>query len=123
MSKSIIVFAGAALTAALGTSPAAAENQRLMIVEKVAVAHADLDLTTRDGAQAMLARLDRAASAACGGKPTAMSTDPLAAARQREYAKCNAAALDSATMHLGAPLVRAAHVSRGEPAAYAAKDN
>lgn len=123
MSKSILFVATAALAFG-GADPGVATESRKLIVEKVTVSHADIDLGTPAGAEAMLARLDRAASEACGGRPPPMlNSDGLAAAVKREHRRCMAAALYAAVQGLGAPLVSAAYVSRGPDVRYASKEH
>lgn len=123
MSKSILFAAGAAL-ACLCASPGLAKESRKLIVERVTVSHADLDLRTHADAEAMLARLDRAASDACGGRPApTVNMDGLAAAIRREHRRCTTATLEAAVHGLGAPLVSAAYVSRGPDVRYASKEH
>ena len=111
----ILLFAGAAgLLAMLSSHRAVAEAERPLVVRVQRVAYGDLDLTTAAGADAMLRRLDRAASRACGGRPSRSANDPLSAAKSRDFRHCKVSAIDVATLHLDAPLVRTAWLRRDE---------
>lgn len=93
------------------------------IVANINVRHGDLDLADKSGAETMLARLDKAATKACGGKPMS-ATDldhQMTQARLDEHRRCKAAAIDRATLKLGAPVVRAAWLGRVKATHYAAK--
>lgn len=69
-------------------------------VPTVTVSSGGLDLSRPDGAREMLARLTRAASAVCGGKPGPADLD-----RASNYRACTREALDGAVARLGAPLI------------------
>lgn len=112
--KRVILASGAALLAVVAAGPAAAQTDRSLIVERVAVAHGDLDLATTAGADAMLGRLTDAASRACGGKPRSSHADPLGPAKLRAYRLCKVGAIDTATLALAAPRVRALWLEDGE---------
>jgi len=66
----------------------------------VTVSSGGLDLGRGDDARAMLARLTRAASAVCGGKPGPADLD-----KTSNYRACMQEALDGAVARLGAPLI------------------
>ncbi|MDT8757245.1 UrcA family protein [Sphingomonas psychrotolerans] len=101
------------LLAGDAANPAVAQKSHALIVTEVSVPHGDLDLASEVDATAMLARLDKAATRACGGRPVVVTaTDPLAAAKKREYERCKAAALDASIARLGAPRVRAARLDQ-----------
>ena len=105
----ISIAIGAGLIVAGFASPTSAQRSQANIVAHVHVPHGDLDLTSEAGAKAMLARIDEAASKACGGKPvTGMAMDQVGQAKKREYRRCKAAAMNSGVSGLGAPRVRAA---------------
>lgn len=106
--KIFFLAGGLGLLAAAGAEPAAAQNAPSFIIEQVKVSHGDLDLGTEQGADAMLARLSGAASAACGRKPRSGVGDPLGPSKQRIYRLCVVAAIDNATLQLNAPMVRTA---------------
>ena len=93
------------------------------IVANVNVRHGDLDLADKAGAETMLVRLEKAAAKACGGKSTSPTSldHQMAQARLREHRRCKAAAIDSATLKLGAPVVRAAWLGRAKATHHAAK--
>lgn len=126
--KRVLYTSCAGLLALCSTAPALAADQPLyaadkagVSVEQVGVRYGDLDLATTSGAAAMLARIEEAASDACGGNPgPANSGDVLGQPRRNEYRRCRIAAIDVATIRLAAPLVRAAWLERGD-AALAAK--
>ena len=117
--KTFLLASGVALLAIVATGPAAAQTTRSLIIEQVKVRHGDLDLATERGAGAMLARLDNAASRACGGKPGPMLGDSLGPAKQRAYRLCKVAAIDAATLTLNAPRVRAVWLEQGEAIRFA----
>ena len=104
----LLLAGGLGLMAAASAAPAAAQTAHSYIIEHVKVSHGDLDLTTQQGAEKMLARLSGAASAACGRKPRTGVGDPLGPSKQRIYRLCVVAAIDNATLQLNAPLVRTA---------------
>lgn len=104
--KTLLLASGAALVATVAT-PAAASKPPSLIIAHVEVRHGDLNLATGAGAGTMLERLSAAASNACGGRPRPTSSDPLGPSKQRAYRLCRIAAIDTATLRLDAPLVRA----------------
>ena len=106
--KTFFLAGGLGLLAVAGAEPATAQNAHSLIIQQVKVSHGDLDLTTEQGAETMLARLSGAASAACGRKPRTGVGDPLGPSKQRIYRLCVVAAIDNATLELNAPLVRTA---------------
>lgn len=106
--KTFFLAGGLSLLAVAGAEPATAQNAHSLIIQQVKVSHGDLDLTTEQGAETMLARLSGAASAACGRKPRTGVGDPLGPSKQRIYRLCVVAAIDNATLQLNAPLVRTA---------------
>ena len=117
--STILLASSATLLAALGPTPAAAADGSPTIIEDIAVRYGDIDLAAPAGAAAMLARLEAAASDACGGRPR-NRMDPILPAKQRAYRRCRIAALDAATLQLGAPLVRSAWLDRDETARHLA---
>ncbi|MGK6320399.1 UrcA family protein [Sphingomonas sp. DT-204] len=111
--KTILFAVGGSLFAIVSHVSATAQSADSIIVTDINVRYGDLDLTSKPGAETMLARLDKAAAKACGRKPmSAMSWDAMAQARAHEHRRCKAAAIENATMKLGAPLVRAAWLRR-----------
>lgn len=107
--KRISIMVGAGLVVAAMPAPAIAQGADPITVKHIGVPHADLDLKSESGARTMLERLEKAATKACGGKPLPpASWDQVGQAKQREHRRCKAAAIDGATLKLGAPLVRAA---------------
>ena len=117
--KTFLLATGASLLAIVAAGPAAAQATRALIIEQVEVEHGDLDLKTTADAEAMLVRLSDAASDACGGKPRQRHADPLGPAKQRAYLLCKVAAIDAATLSLGAPLVRGIWLENGEAIRFA----
>jgi UrcA family protein len=117
------IAAGAALAVALFSIPALAQGTHRNIVAHINVRQSDLDLRKPSGAATMLARLDRAATKACGGKPLSGTSwnNALADAKKREHLRCKAVAMDAATLQLGAPLVRAAWLDTAKATHHAAK--
>lgn len=113
-----LTFAFGAVLCAATLVPAHAQVAPARVVTNVQVRHGDLDLGSAPGARAMLARLDAAATRACGGRPApAMPGDQVGLAKQAEFRRCKAAAMESGTQRLGAPLVRTAWLGRKAPAA------
>lgn len=109
----VLLASSAGLLAAFAPPHAAAADERQAIIEHISVRYGDLDLTAPADAAAMLGRLEKAASEACGRLPQ-NAMDPLLAAKQRTYRRCRISALDAATLRLGAPLVRSAWLDRDE---------
>lgn len=121
--KRILLAVSIGLPAAIFPVLATAQGTDTNVVANINVRHGDLDLADKSGAETMLARLDKAAAKACGGKPmSATSLDhQMAQARLDEHRRCKAAAIDRATLKLGAPVVRAAWLGRVKATRYAAK--
>ena len=115
----VLLASSAGLLAAFQPAPSAAADESRAVIEHAKVRYGDLDLATPAGAEAMLARLEAAASEACGRLPQ-NAMDPLLAAKQRAYRRCRISALDAATLRLGAPLVRSAWLDRDETARHLA---
>jgi len=117
------ISAGAALAVALFSMPASAQGTNRNIVKHINVHQSDLDLRDPSGAATMLARLEQAATKACGGKPLSGTSwnNELAEAKTREHRRCKAAAIDAATLQLGTPLVRAAWLATAKATRHAAK--
>lgn len=111
--KSISIMRSAGLCAATLIIPAHAQVAPPQIVTEISVRYDDLDLESDAGTRAMLTRLDAAATKACGGKPSAaMSRDHVGMAKHLEYRRCKAAAMESSTLKLGSPRVRAAWLDK-----------
>ncbi|HOZ29018.1 MAG TPA: UrcA family protein [Hyphomonadaceae bacterium] len=70
------------------------------------VSYADLDLSTHEGARALLKRIDFAAKRICGPEP---SRSPLMPAVQAQYERCLEEAADNAVAKVNAPLLVALH--------------
>ncbi len=125
--KRILLAVGIGLTVAAFPVSATAQGAETApdtaIVANINVRHGDLDLADKSGAETMLTRLEKAAAKACGGKSTSPTSldHQRAQARLREHRRCKAAAIDSATLKLGAPVVRAAWLGRTKATHHAAK--
>lgn len=121
--KRILLAVSIGLPTAVSPVSATAQSADTAIVANINVRHGDLDLADKAGAETMLARLDKAATKACGGKPmSGTSLDhQMAQARLDEHSRCKAAAIDRATLKLGAPVVRAAWLGSVKATHYAAK--
>jgi UrcA family protein len=78
-----------------------------------AVTYADLDLSTKDGAQTLLKRIDDAALGICGPAPVHSSLTPTA---NTLHERCLREAVDGAVAKIGAPLLTALHTGTAEPA-------
>lgn len=121
--KRLFIALGAGLCAASTIMPASAQVAPPQTRTDIGVRYDDLDLGSGPGVAAMLDRLDLAATRACGGKPSpAMPGDQVGLAKHREYRRCKAAAMDSSTLKLGAPLVRAAWLKQRGPSAIQPQD-
>jgi UrcA family protein len=75
-----------------------------VVVSKVEVPYADLDLSTQDGARRLLARIERAAEAACGASPEASQAGPSSA----QVSDCRRDAIRGAASRLRSPTLEAA---------------
>lgn len=80
----------------------AGTQANLRVSGRSVVRYGDLNLAIERDAKKMLARIDRAAIAACGGWRPFGLNDGL---RQMDFEKCRADAVASAVRDLGAPLV------------------
>ncbi len=69
-----------------------------------AVSYADLNLTTNNGARALLHRIDLAAKRVCGPEP---SNSPLQPRLRTFYRECVAASVDATVARIGSPLLSA----------------
>lgn len=78
-----------------------------------AVTYADLDLSTKDGAQTLLKRIDDAALGICGPAPV---HSPLTPTANTLHERCLREAVDGAVAKVGAPLLTALHTGTAEPA-------
>ena len=97
-----IVFAAAALATSVGSAmaaPAAGPNTVSTIVR-----YTDLDLSSKDGAKAMLHRIRKAADRVC--EPEADIGDIVDYA---DWRHCVTTSIDSAVSRLGSPMVTAAY--------------
>lgn len=113
--KRIFVELGTGLIALVltGSPSAAAAHPGAAMIKYMNVRHSDLDLARDADARKMLARLEAAATSACGGRPTPVSGDDrVGQAKHRQHRICKARAVDDATQRLGAPLVRAAWLKK-----------
>ena len=114
--KTSSIFLSAGLCVASVTLPANAQLAPPQVVADVRVRYDDLDLESGPDIRTMLARLDLAATKACGGKPTPpMPGDQVGLAMQEEYRRCKAAAMESSTLRLGSWPVRAAWLNKWAP--------
>lgn len=77
------------------------------------VSYADLDLSTHDGARALLKRINVAAKEACGPAPVMSPLTPIAATL---HERCITEAAARAVAEVNAPLVVALHTGQPQPA-------
>jgi len=106
----LCLAAGATLSCAV---PALAQISDT--VPRVTVKYSDLDIGSRDGAQALLKRLEAAANTACGGAPDIRQLDQLAS-----FEACRKSALARAVAAVDSPMLTAmAH--RGARGGFAAR--
>ena len=112
MSSTSLTLGAAAFLAA--SSPASAQSHGAnVVVEQVPVSYLDLDLSTRQGADLMLARLRRAALRVCGERAP-IGQEDLAMAIDSDIRACRIAAVERAVAQLDRPLVTAAYRGRVE---------
>lgn len=71
---------------------------------QLVVSYGDLDLTSPEGAQVLLARLRLASTAVCGGVPDGRELD-----RVSLYKRCSRKALDGAVVTVDRPMVTAVY--------------
>lgn len=102
---SIFAVALAVGSLALAPATAMAEPDTVRPVS-AAVSYADLDLSTEDGANAVLQRINAAARDMCGGKPIHSPLFPRAAT---QFDSCVSQAVDAAVAGFDAPVVLAFH--------------
>jgi len=95
-----------AVVLAVGSMSGVAQAQTAPKQITAHVSYADLDLSTQDGARALLKRINSAAKEACGPDPV---MSPLTPAAPTLYDRCIAEAADTAVANLNAPLVLALH--------------
>jgi UrcA family protein len=100
------IFAVALAVGSLALAPAAMAEPDTVRPVSAAVSYADLDLSTEDGANAVLQRINVAARDMCGGKPIHSPLFPRAAT---QFDSCVSQAVDSAVAGLDAPVVLAFH--------------
>jgi UrcA family protein len=110
------ILLGLALSSAIAASAQAAPTIFSNVAPsnsgaaQVAVRYADLDLSRADGARVLLSRLRRAASLACGGRPSS----PLDLGAMQDYQTCVRRGLDGAVGRVNAPLVTAVYRGQGD---------
>ncbi len=102
--KTLMILAAIATVSA--ATPAAAADPRSAIREvvtlKATVSYSDLDLSRTAGADALIVRLSKVATAVCGDRPNA--ADTVAYGR---YRACKIRTMDAAIREVNAPLVTA----------------
>lgn len=112
MYRSIRIFSAAVALTVLGSAAAGADNGFPIETTTVNVAYGDLDLGTDAGAQAMLARIEKAAKRACGTMPERdrfyRSNPEFVAGAFRQ---CTRQAVRDAVAQLQAPLVSRAYAA------------
>ena len=91
---------------AIGSMTGIAQAQTTPKQITAQVSYADLDLSTHDGARALLKRINSAAKETCGPAPV---MSPLTPAAPGHYDRCVEQAADKAVAQLNAPLVVALH--------------
>jgi UrcA family protein len=97
---SLLATAGLAIAVPAAAQPFAPDPAGTPI--SVHVSYADLNLGTREGARAMLGRIDNAAKEACGDEP-----DVRLLSERAVYDRCKAQAEAQGVRDLNAPLVTA----------------
>jgi UrcA family protein len=81
------------------------------------VTYADLDVSTADGARALLGRIDIAARAACGEK----THSPLLPREAGHHRVCVANAVDAAVKQIDSPMLAEVHIQSPERVTFAAR--
>lgn len=107
---SAILSVGAVVWAASAMSGVA--TAQTSHISSETVSYADLDLSTHDGARALLKRIDFAAKRICGPEPM---LSPLMPAVRTQYERCLDEAADNAVAKVNAPLVVALHTGAPQP--------
>jgi UrcA family protein len=100
--RAVLALCGASLLATAGLAAAAPALAQSDDAPSIHVSYADLNLGSRDGAKAMIGRIDDAASRVCGGPPDMRLLDARA-----YYWACKGQAVERAVRQLDAPLVTA----------------
>lgn len=94
------------LAAVAAATPSAAADPRSAVGEVVTleatVSYSDLDLSRTAGADALIVRLSKVATAVCGDRPNAADTDAYG-----RYRVCKTRTMDAAIRKVNAPLVTA----------------
>jgi len=101
--KTLLIIAALTAPLAIAAAPAAAQvgGERL----QTTINYSDLDLSRPAGADAMLARIKRAASIVCGER-----SDPVRLTRSKRFRACIAQTMDATVKQVNAPLVTARYV-------------
>jgi len=102
------VAALSALALIVLATPAAAQNARDAQTVSMTVRHGDLNLEDQAGARALVARINRAARMACGGRPFAREIVAIGAVQD-----CVRDASSRAVADVGRPIVTAEYIARG----------
>ncbi len=106
-------FAVVLAVGALALAPAAMAEPDTVRPVSATVSYADLDLSTEDGARAMLKRIRITARDVCGAEPV---HSPLTPRAPTQFRNCVIDAVDSAVTGLGAPLLASLHNDEAEQA-------
>ena len=106
---SAVVAVGAVFLAVGAMSGVATAQTKGLSSETVS--YADLDLSTHEGARALLKRIDFAAKRICGPEP---SRSPLQPKLVAFYERCVSDAVDASVAQVNAPLVVALHTGAPE---------
>ena len=101
-------FAAAAFVALMGVAASADARPARIIMLQQTVPYRAVDLTTPQGAQQLLARVDGLALRMCRGNPTSACVRPV----RTQLDACRAKAVARAVSELDAPLVTAAYAGR-----------
>lgn len=93
-------IAALALCAGLLGGVSAQAGETSSTGRQISVSYADLDISHRAGAEALLQRIEVAASQVCGGQPDIRDLHQLAF-----YRACKKDAMDGAVASIGSPMV------------------
>jgi UrcA family protein len=98
------VLGGLAIACVAASAHAAGPVRPGATPNTIVVDYSDLDLTDRDGAETLYARLQYAAERACGGKPTVREQWA-----RKIYGQCFEQALNDAVLNIDDATLRALH--------------
>jgi UrcA family protein len=119
MFRPVVLFFAAAAALAAPASAASASVIRVAAATEavlrngaIIVSYRDLNIKKPAGARALLARIEHAASRACGGNPMQSRYTADTAIMVREFNKCRNQAIAVSIANVGSPLLRRVYAER-----------